>query len=106
MFNLCLSVGTHIAHITPLVLGTVEVENYLFFSFSTLPTAMLLYMTFSLTSHIPFSIIPLCVLPFYLSITLPVGLYLSTVLSQCNCLLLYSEWWLEFLAGLGSLVVL
>lgn len=42
IFNLCLSVGTHIVHITPLVLGTVEVENCLFFSFSTLPTAMLL----------------------------------------------------------------
>lgn len=39
IFNLCLS---HIVHITPLVLGTVEVENCLFFSFSTLPTAMLL----------------------------------------------------------------
>lgn len=31
IFNLCLSVGTHIVHITPLVYGTVEVENCLFF---------------------------------------------------------------------------
>lgn len=101
IFNLCLS---HIVHITPLVLGTVEVENCLFFSFSTLPTAMLLWLSlWPLISH--FRLYHSVFYPFICpSLCLYIGLYLSTVLSQCKCLLLFSEWWLEFLAGLGSLV--